>query len=106
MSPCTPPASACSYLAQRRASTASSESASWVAGSSRSATGRRYRPMKPDELESRMRRLEWFHSLRVPEGAWTILRLDGRGFSGFTEARCEKPFDERFHGWMVRTSQA
>jgi tRNA(His) 5'-end guanylyltransferase len=62
--------------------------------------------MNTDDFESRMRRLEWFHSLRLPEGAWTILRLDGRGFSGFTETRCQKPFDQEFHGWMTQTTRA
>jgi tRNA(His) guanylyltransferase len=62
--------------------------------------------MRPDEFESRMRDLEWFHSLRFLPGAWVVLRLDGRGFSRFTESRCEKPFDPQFHGWMVQTAQA
>ncbi|HEX4613786.1 MAG TPA: tRNA(His) guanylyltransferase Thg1 family protein [Urbifossiella sp.] len=61
--------------------------------------------MRPDEFETRMRRLEAFHALRCPDGAWPILRLDGRGFTRFTEERCEKPFDERFHGWMVATAR-
>lgn len=60
--------------------------------------------MKSEELDSRMRRLECFHALRLPDGARVILRLDGRGFSGFTETRCEKPFDPVFHDWMVKTS--
>jgi tRNA(His) guanylyltransferase len=62
--------------------------------------------MKPDEFESRMRQLECFHALRLPPGAWVILRLDGRTFSRFTASRCEKPFDLRFHGWMTHTAQA
>jgi tRNA(His) guanylyltransferase len=62
--------------------------------------------MKPDDFEAGMRRLEWFHPLRLPEGAWAVLRLDGRGFSGFTESHCEKPFDPKFHDWMVQTAQA
>src|SRR5204862_222634 len=41
-----------------------------------------------------------------PAGAWVILRLDGRGFSRFTEGGCEKPFDAAFHGWMVATARA
>jgi tRNA(His) 5'-end guanylyltransferase len=61
--------------------------------------------MRPDDFESRMRQLECYHSLRFPPGAWVILRLDGRGFSGFTETRCEKPFDLHFHGWMTQTAQ-
>jgi tRNA(His) guanylyltransferase len=62
--------------------------------------------MRPDELDSRMRRLEAFHTLRVPDGAWPILRLDGRRFTRFTEARCDNPFDERFHAWMVAAAYA
>jgi len=62
--------------------------------------------MRPDEFESQMRDLECFHSLRFVPGAWLILRLDGRGFSRFTESRFEKPFDPRFHDAMVQTAQA
>jgi tRNA(His) guanylyltransferase len=62
--------------------------------------------MSPDEFEGRMRALEVYHPLRVPPGAWLILRLDGRGFSRFTESRFEKPFDARFHDGMVQAAQA
>jgi tRNA(His) guanylyltransferase len=61
--------------------------------------------MRPDELEQYMRELECFHSLRFLPGAWLILRLDGRGFSRFTESRFEKPFDLHFHEGMVQTAQ-
>jgi tRNA(His) 5'-end guanylyltransferase len=53
-----------------------------------------------------MRALEYFHSLRVLPGAWTIIRVDGRNFSRFTETGFEKPFDERFHGHTVKTASA
>src|SRR4051795_2465424 len=62
--------------------------------------------VRPDEFEGRMRALEVFHALRLPPGAWVILRLDGRGFSNFTEGRFEKPFDARFHDGMVQTARA
>ena len=62
--------------------------------------------MHPDEFERHMRAMECYHDLRVPPGAWVILRLDGRGFSRFTETRFEKPFDHRFHDFMVRTTKA
>ena len=62
--------------------------------------------MRPDELEGRMRALEVFHCVRFTPGAWLVLRLDGRGFSRFTEARFDKPFDARFHDFMVGTAQA
>ena len=62
--------------------------------------------MHPDEFERRMRALECYHDLRVPPGAWIVLRLDGRGFSRFTESRFEKPFDLRFHDLMVKSAKA
>jgi tRNA(His) 5'-end guanylyltransferase len=62
--------------------------------------------MEPDELATRMRQGEVFHDLRLLPGAWTVLRVDGRGFSRFTEARFEKPFDPAFHQLMVRTASA
>jgi len=62
--------------------------------------------MHPDEFETRMRRLEYFHALRLLPGVWTVLRVDGRGFSRLTEERFEKPFDLRFHDLMVRTARA
>lgn len=61
--------------------------------------------MKPDDFESRMRELEYFHALRVLPGVWTVLRLDGRGFTRFTGERFEKPFDERFRDLMVQTAR-
>jgi tRNA(His) guanylyltransferase len=63
-------------------------------------------PVKADEFESRMRALEWFHSLRFPAGSWVILRFDGRGFTRLTESRFEKPFDESFHQFMTQAAQA
>lgn len=62
--------------------------------------------MGGNELETRMRALEWFHSLTVLPGAWTIIRVDGRSFSRFTEGRFVKPFDPRFSDLMTQTAQA
>jgi len=62
--------------------------------------------MDPNDFETQMRALEYFHSLRVLPGAWTVIRVDGRSFSRFTETGFEKPFDERFHGYMVKTATA
>lgn len=62
--------------------------------------------MDADEFEARQRAREWFHSMRVPPGAWTIIRVDGRSFSRFTEERFDKPFDQRFSAMMVDTAQA
>src|SRR5690242_19905535 len=48
-----------------------------------------------------MRAGEAFHSLRVPPGCWTIIRVDGRSFTGLTKKHYEHPFDERFHVAMI-----
>lgn len=61
--------------------------------------------MKGKDLETRMRSLEWFHSLAVLPGAWIIIRVDGRSFSRFTESRFDKPFDERFSAFMIETAR-
>ncbi|WP_305794163.1 tRNA(His) guanylyltransferase Thg1 family protein [Myxococcus landrumensis] len=57
-----------------------------------------------DEMARRMRQGELFHGLRLLPGAWAVLRVDGRGFSRFTQERFEKPFDPLFHRLMVRTA--
>ena len=62
--------------------------------------------MNNDDFEGRMRGLEYFHSLRLLPGAWTVIRVDGRGFSRFTESRFEKPIDIRFRDIMIKTAQA
>jgi len=38
-----------------------------------------------EEFERAQREREYFHRLTVLPGAWTVLRLDGRGFSATTE---------------------
>jgi hypothetical protein len=40
-----------------------------------------------DEFETGQRAGEYFHTLTVLAGAWTVLRLDGRGCSRFTQQR-------------------
>jgi tRNA(His) 5'-end guanylyltransferase len=62
--------------------------------------------MDNNTFEQRMRELEYFHNLRLLPGLWVVVRVDGRGFSRFTETRFEKPFDIKFHGLMVQTTQA
>ncbi len=59
-----------------------------------------------NDLESRMRSLEWFHHERVLPGLWLILRLDGRGFGRFTAARFEKPFGARMCDPMCGAARA
>lgn len=58
-----------------------------------------------DDFEAGQRSREYFHTLTVLPGAWTVLRLDGRGFSRFTEQHFDKPFDERFAAHMTATAQ-
>jgi tRNA(His) 5'-end guanylyltransferase len=62
--------------------------------------------MRGKEFEARQHEREWFHGLTVPPGTHAIVRVDGRGFSKFTEQRFAKPFDERFSGLMVATAEA
>jgi tRNA(His) 5'-end guanylyltransferase len=63
--------------------------------------------MDSDAFHKRMRESEYFHSLRCPPNTWVVLRLDGRGFTKFTEREgFEKPFDRRFHELMRQTAEA
>ena len=62
--------------------------------------------MTGDEFEAAQRAREWFHGMTVPVGVLTIVRVDGRAFSGFTEKHFDKPFDVRFSELMVETTQA
>src|SRR5579884_2279231 len=62
--------------------------------------------MKKDEYDKHMRALEYFHTQRLLPGAWTIIRVDGRSFSRFTEEHFEKPFDIRFSELMAQTAKA
>src|SRR5438105_3699874 len=62
--------------------------------------------MNEDERSRRMREREHFRALRILPGTWPIVRVDGRGFSRFTENRFEKPFDPRFRDLMVHAAGA
>jgi len=54
-----------------------------------------------------MRSREWFHETKLLPGAWPIIRVDGRGFTGYTErAGFLKPFDCQFRDYMVTTAEA
>lgn len=55
------------------------------------------------DLESRMRALENAREGELPENAYIIARLDGRGFSKLTNKHFSKPFDTEFHRLMVET---
>ncbi len=62
--------------------------------------------MDNNAFENKMRAMEYFHNLRLLPGAWVVIRLDGRGFSQFTESKFDKPFDLKFHELMVQTTKA
>ncbi|OLT13444.1 tRNA 5'-guanylyltransferase [Actinomadura sp. CNU-125] len=62
--------------------------------------------MRNDDLETRMRDRERFHSLTLHPGAWAIVRVDGRAFSKYTETRFDKPFDPRFSELMAGAAEA
>lgn len=51
-----------------------------------------------------MREREIFSALRLLPGAWTVIRLDGRGFTRFTAESFEKPFDRRLRDAMAQAA--
>jgi tRNA(His) guanylyltransferase len=58
-----------------------------------------------DMFEAGQRSREYFHAQTVLPGAWTIIRVDGRGFSKLTEQHFDKPFDARFGDMMATTAE-
>ncbi len=55
----------------------------------------------------KMKRGEVFHGLRVPDGMWAILRVDGRSFhTHVKEMDYERPYDDRFHSRMTTVADA
>lgn len=62
--------------------------------------------MNPDEFAASQREREWFHGLTVPPGLWTVIRVDGRGFSRLTEKHFAKPYDERMREHMTAAATA
>lgn len=62
--------------------------------------------MAHSEYDKEMKALELFSQLRVPDGAYPILRIDGRGFSGFTQRLgLQKPYDTSFDRAMGYTTE-
>jgi tRNA(His) 5'-end guanylyltransferase len=61
--------------------------------------------MNNTQFEDEMRKYELFHSIKVGEGLYPVIRVDGRGFSGLTEKHFQKPFDINFHEIMVHVAQ-
>jgi tRNA(His) guanylyltransferase len=62
--------------------------------------------MKQVQLERMMRRLESYHSLRVPDEAITIIRVDGRSFTSLIkELKYTRPFDREFSEAMQTVAE-
>lgn len=55
------------------------------------------------ETDELMRENECSRDGSIPDSAYIIARLDGRGFSGLTNTHFRKPFDLRFHEMMLET---
>jgi tRNA(His) guanylyltransferase len=62
--------------------------------------------MDAEEFSAGQRARQWFHGLTIPPGLWTVLRVDGRGFSRLTERHYAKPFDDRMHQHMTAAAEA
>jgi tRNA(His) guanylyltransferase len=63
--------------------------------------------MKFDDLDHHMRRYETARDAQVPEDAFIVARMDGRGFTRLTKEvlRFEAPYDERFRDAIVATAR-
>lgn len=61
--------------------------------------------MKFEELDQRMRMFEAVNDRIIMPEMYMVARIDGRGFTKLTKERYdfEKPFDERFHDYMIAT---
>jgi len=63
--------------------------------------------MRFDEFDTSMRRFEKIGEAQVQPEAYIILRMDGKGFSKFTEkVGFERPFDISMHKAMVAATKA
>ncbi|MEM6290422.1 MAG: tRNA(His) guanylyltransferase Thg1 family protein [Myxococcota bacterium] len=62
--------------------------------------------MSRDDVASRMRAFEAAHDDTVLPGVYTVVRLDGRGFTRLTKEQhdFERPFDGRFRAMMIETT--
>lgn len=61
--------------------------------------------MNNDKFESEMRKYELYHSIKVCDGSYPIIRVDGRSFSALTEKHYIKPFDINFHDVMTHVTK-
>lgn len=62
--------------------------------------------MNHRRFDAQMRAGEIWHGERVAADQWAVVRVDGRGFSRFTGAHFEKPFDVKFYHLMAQTARA
>ncbi|MEM9671124.1 MAG: tRNA(His) guanylyltransferase Thg1 family protein [Cyclobacteriaceae bacterium] len=63
--------------------------------------------MKFDELDSRMRVFETNYDVSVMPDVYMVARIDGRGFTRLTKEKhnFQKPFDETFRDYMIKTTK-
>lgn len=61
--------------------------------------------MDNTQFEAEMRKYELFHSIKVGENLYPVIRVDGRSFSNLTEKHFAKPFDIEFHDVMVHVAK-
>lgn len=57
--------------------------------------------MNNDLFEQEMRKGELFHSIKVVDNEYVVIRVDGRSFSALTEKHFSKPFDIGMHNIMT-----
>jgi tRNA(His) 5'-end guanylyltransferase len=61
--------------------------------------------MNNDLFEQEMRKYELYHSIRVMDNLYSVIRVDGRSFSALTEKHFSKPFDIDMHNIMIDVSK-
>ena len=61
--------------------------------------------MNNTQFEAEMRKYELFHSIKVGENLYPVIRVDGRSFSNLTEKHFAKPFDIEFHNIMTHVAR-
>ena len=57
------------------------------------------------DFETTMRGFEYYHSLKLLPDTYTVIRVDGKGFTKFT-SDYDKPFDLNFHENMCKVAEA
>lgn len=61
--------------------------------------------MEDKKFGDKMKELEVYNSLRIPEGEYFAVRVDGRSFSALTEKHFQKPADYQFLKIMDKVAE-